>query len=312
VLVTGAAGFIGSALARRLVADGHRVVALDDLSEGRLDRLGGVTDDIVIADVRDVLAVRGAAEGCDVVFHLAAKRAVERSFEEPALVADVNVNGTETVLRAAAGAGAVVVFASSSSVYGAAPRIRLREDREPAPRSPYARTKLDGERRCRAWTARGVRAISLRYFNVYGPGQDADGRYAVVIPRFVDACLAGRRPTLHGHGSQARDYTYVDDVVEATVRAASAPDGAWGRVVNVGAGARPTSVLELLERIGALTGVALDPIREPTRRGDVGWTRADPSLAAALLGFRASVGIDEGLRRCVAWARDRLAEPVAS
>ena len=195
-LVTGVAGFIGSSLAARLVADGHQVVGLDDLSDGsreNLARAGAIT--FVEADLRDPAAVASAASGCEVIYHQGAKRSVPRSIAEPELFTDVNVRGTLNVLLAARAEGARVVAASSSSVYGDQDRFPLVESMFPGPRSPYAASKLAGEAYCRAfWLSMGVRAVSLRYFNVFGPGQDPASEYAAVVPRFVVACLREEPP----------------------------------------------------------------------------------------------------------------------
>jgi len=307
-LVTGAAGFIGSHLAARLVADGHDVVAFDDLSDGareNLERAPGAR--FVHGDLRDADAVRSAAAGCDVVFHQGAKRSVHRSVREPELFTDVNVRGTLHVLLAARDGRARVVNASSSSVYGDQPRFPLVETMPPEPRSPYAASKLAAEAYCRAFTvSMGVPTVSLRYFNVYGPGQDPQSEYAVVVPRFALACLTGSRPVIHGDGTQARDFTYIDDVVEANLLAADASKDAQGLVFNIGGGAEPTSVNELLALISELAGSSPEPAYEPPRAGDVRRTEADISRARDLLGYAPSVGMREGLARTVAHLRETL------
>jgi nucleoside-diphosphate-sugar epimerase len=301
VLVTGVAGFIGSHLAARLVADGHDVVGLDDMSDGsqeNLARADGIR--FVNADLRDPPAVAAAAASCEVIFHQGAKRSVPRSIKEPELFTDVNVRGTLNVLLAAHREGARVVAASSSSVYGDQDRFPLVESMFPRPRSPYAASKLAGEAYYRSfWLSMGVRAIGLRYFNVYGPGQDPASEYAAVVPRFVLACLTGGAPVIHGDGEQARDFTYIDDVVEANLLAGRAPDEAQGLTFNVGGGARPTSVNQVLRMIAEITGTRPKPAFEPPRAGDVRHTEADVSLAHDLFGYTPRVGIAEGLRRTV-------------
>jgi len=307
-LVTGAAGFIGSHLAGRLLAEGHTVVGLDDLSEGtttNLDRAAGAR--FVHADLRDVAAVRSAAIGCDVIFHQGAKRSVPRSILEPELFTDVNVRGTVHVLLAARDVGARVVSASSSSVYGDQQRFPLAESMPPLPRSPYAASKLAGEAYCRAFTlSMDVPTVSLRYFNVYGPGQDPASEYAAVVPRFSLACLTGSRPVVHGDGTQARDFTYIDDVIDANLLAARADDDAQGRAFNIGGGAEPTTVNDVMRLIADLTGVSPDPIHEPPRDGDVRRTEADLSLARELLGYAPAVGMSQGLARTVEHVRAML------
>ena len=304
-LVTGAAGFIGAHLCRRLVADGVEVVALDDLSEGSLEALHDVPEArFVEADIRDAEKVASAARGCGAIYHQAAKRSVLRSMEQPVLTTEVNVSGTLNVLLAARDAGAVVVAASSSSVYGDQDVFPLREDMVPWPRSPYAVSKLAGEAYGAALhLAFGVPSLWLRYFNVYGPGQDPASDYAAVIPLFTAACLNGSRPVIHGDGEQSRDFTFIDDVVEANLRAAAARQDAFGQPLNVGGGEAPTSVNRLLELIAGLCDASPEPLQEPPRPGDVRKTEADVSLARRLIGYDPKVGIEDGLARTVAWFR---------
>jgi nucleoside-diphosphate-sugar epimerase len=308
-LVTGAAGFIGSHLCRRLVADGHEVLGLDDLSEGTLDNLADVPDAAFLeADLRDEQSVIRAADGVDVIFHQGAKRSVPRSLAEPFLTTDVNVRGTLNVLEAARASGARVVYASSSSVYGDQTSFPQHEGLYPRPKSPYAAGKLAGEALAGAYTASlGIPTVGLRYFNVYGPGQDPASEYAAVVPRFIVACLTGGRPVIHGDGEQSRDFTYIDDVVAANLRAAGATEAAHGRSFNVGGGGEPTSVNDLLAIVAELTGATPDPVHEPARGGDVRTTQADLSQVREALGHEPSVDIKEGLRRTVDWFREHVA-----
>ena len=307
-LVTGAAGFIGSRLCRRLVLDGHDVVGLDDLSDGKLGNLSELLDSmrLVEGDLRNDVVVGDAARGVDVVLHQGAMRSVPRSIAEPAKTTDVNVRGTLNVLLAARDHGARVVFASSSSIYGDRDTFPLVETMAPLPRSPYAASKVAGEAFCRSWwLSFGVPTTSLRYFNVYGPGQDPANRYAAVVPLFVLACLQGTAPEIHGDGEQARDFTFIDDVVDANVLAAAAPEEAFGRVLNIGGGRQPTSINEILRIVARLTNSEPEPERSPVREGDVRRTDADVSLAERLIGYRPRYDIEHGLARTVEWFADR-------
>jgi len=228
--VTGGAGFIGSNLVDRLVRDGHEVAVLDNLSTGRRENLEAVEGDVRFfeGDLRDPAVVAQAVRGCEAVFHLAALAAVARSIDDPQEVTDVNVGGTLNLLMAARDAGARrVVFASSSSVYGDTPTLPKVETMPTSPRSPYAASKVAGEALLMAFhAAYGLEGVALRYFNVYGPRQSPDSQYAAVIPLFVAAMSEGRPPTIHGDGEQTRDFTFVADVVDAVVRAATAPAAA--------------------------------------------------------------------------------------
>jgi nucleoside-diphosphate-sugar epimerase len=308
-LVTGVAGFIGSHLAVRLLADGHEVIGLDDLSEGSLANLRSAPEvAFVEGDLRDEAVVRTAARGCKVIFHQGAVRSVPRSVEAPALTTDVNVRGTINVLMAAREESARVVFASSSSVYGDQDRFPLSEQLQPRPRSPYAASKLAGEAFCLAWhRSYGTPTVSLRYFNVYGPAQDPSSEYAMVVPLFVLACLTGGRPTIHGDGEQARDFTYIDDAVEANMLALRAPKEAWGGVFNVGGGQIPTSVNDLLAIVAELTGADPRPVHGPSRPGDVRRTHADITRTQEILGYSPRTSLRTGLGRTVEWFRNHMA-----
>jgi nucleoside-diphosphate-sugar epimerase len=308
ILVTGAAGFIGSHQCRRLLAEGIEVVGLDDLSDGSLENLRDIPEvRFIEADLGDGDAVADAARGCSAIVHLGAKHSVPRSMEQPGLTTDVNVRGTLNVLLAARDAGAVVVAASSSSVYGDQTAFPLRESMELRPKSPYAASKWAAEVYCAALCrAYGVPTIALRYFNVYGPGQDPESEYAAVVPRFAVACLTGQRPVIHGDGEQSRDFSYIDDVTEANFRSTKAPEEAFGLAYNIGAGGKPTSVNRLLELIAGVAGVSPDPIFEPLRAGDVRTTEADITLARQKIGYRPRVDIEEGVNRTVEAFREAL------
>jgi UDP-glucose 4-epimerase len=307
-LVTGGAGFIGSNLVDRLLSDGADVVVLDDLSTGFEENVNPKAD-LRVGDVSDQDAVAGAIEGCEVVFHQAAHRAVGRSVELPLSTDRANTGGTLCVLVAARDSGVRrVVAASSSSVYGGAEQLPTPESAPLLPRSPYAVSKLAGEHYCRVFHELfGLETVSLRYFNVYGRRQRPDSQYAAVVPLFIDALTSGRRPEVHGDGFQSRDFTFIDDVVAANVRAAtSATAVCAGKAYNI-SGGREFSLLLVLEELGRLLGVAPDPEHTLPRAGDIRHSRADCSAARRDLGYVAAVDLAEGLRRTVAWFTDRSA-----
>ncbi len=305
-LVTGGAGFIGSNIVEALVADGHRVRVLDDLTTGYPDNVHADAE-LVVGEVADEDAVAGAVEGAEVVFHLAAHRAVLRSVEQPLATDSANVHGTLTVLKAAADAGVGrVVYASSSSVYGGAAELPTPETAPTWPRSPYAVTKLTGEHYCRVFAELyGVETVALRYFNVYGPRQRPDSAYAAVIPLFIAALRQGTPAEVHGDGKQSRDFTYIDDVVAANLAAASAPaERCSGKAYNI-AGGCAYSLLDLLDILGGILGVEWRADHGAPRPGDVRHTRADISAARNDLGHDPKVDFPEGLVRTAAWFSNR-------
>jgi len=285
--------------------DGHRVRVLDNLSTGRQDNLDflkrtyGDRFEPVLGDIRDRDVCRRACEGVEFVFHQAALASVQRSIENPGDSTAVNVLGTVNVFTAAKEAGARrVVAASSSSVYGDTPTLPKHEEMATSPRSPYAANKLAGEHMARVFAGTmGLETVSLRYFNVFGPRQDPNSAYAAVIPLFIRALVEGKRPVIFGDGSQSRDFTYIDNVVEANLRAAACADGT-GEAVNVACGERYT-LLDLLERLGRIVGRKADPEFRPPRLGDVLHSQASIDKAKRLLGFQPGIGIEEGLRRTV-------------
>jgi UDP-glucose 4-epimerase len=308
-LVTGGAGFIGSHVTERLLRDGYRVRVLDDFStgsEGNLafaDRYPGALE-IVRGDIRDLPTVERCAAGAGVVFHQAAMRSVPRSVKDPLGTNEHNVTGTLHVLEAARRAGIRrVVYASSSSVYGDSPELPKREEQPMTPISPYAVSKAAGELYARVWSRLyEVETVGLRYFNVFGPRQDPASEYAAVIPRFILWGLRGEPLEVHGDGTQSRDFTYIDNVVEANVLAAGAP-GVSGQVFNVGCGDR-VSLLAIIADLERLLGRPLQRRHTPSRAGDVPHTLADVDRAKRLLGYVPLVGFGEGLRRTVAFFRD--------
>jgi UDP-glucose 4-epimerase len=308
ILVTGGAGFIGSHLVERLLLDGHDVRVLDNFTSGRRENLSDVVPDIdlVEGDIQSYERVSAAVRGRDVVLHQAAKPSVARSIEDPLTSNAANVVGTLNVLLAARDAGVRrVVFASSSSIYGEAGAFPKAESLTPAPISPYAVSKLTGEHYCSAcFHVYKLETVVLRYFNVFGPRQHAGSDYAAAIPRFVLALTEGRAPTVYGDGEQTRDFTYVDNVVDANVLAMTANE-AVGRVFNVGGG-QATSVNKLLAELASALGHSVDARYVEPRPGDIRHSRADISLAWSTLGYEPRIGLAEGLRRMVRW-HERLA-----
>jgi len=310
-VVTGGAGFIGSHLAERLLAEGYIVRVLDNLSTGRRENLAFAERvpagrfELIEADLLDVAALGAALRGADAVLHEAALPSVPRSIADPLESNRVNINGTLQVLMSARDAGVRrVLYASSSSIYGDAPVLPKVETLAPAPMSPYAVGKLAGEHYGRAFhRVYGLGFIGLRYFNVFGPRQDPASEYAAVIPRFIKAIVDEQTPIVYGDGQQSRDFTYISDVVEANWLALHAPDAACGQAYNAAAGRRVT-LLELLQMLAQLLGRTVAPRFEPSRAGDVKHSQADSGQAAAALGWRARVSMEDGLLRTVAsWPR---------
>lgn len=303
VCVTGGAGFIGSHLADALVSLGARVRVIDDFANGRESNLAGPAAgaELVRGSVLDGPALDRAVAGAEVVFHQAALGSVPRSIEMPARYHEVNAGGTLRVLEAARRHGVRrVVYAGSSSAYGNTPTLPKRESMRPDPRSPYAASKLAGEEMVRAWAVSyGLEAVTLRYFNVFGPRQRHDSPYVAVIPVFTKALLEGRRPAIHGDGRQTRDFTHVANAVHANLLAATSAARLEGQSVNVACGTR-FSLLHLVAEIGTALGVPADPDFLPERAGDVRDSEADVSAARELLGYRVLVPFEEGLRDTVA------------
>lgn len=301
-LVTGGAGFIGSHLVERLVEIGDDVVVLDDLSTGKPDNLQWVANkiDFVKGDVRDLELVKRAAKGVDFVFHQAAMRSVPLSVINPAAFNEVNVSGTLNVLVAAREAKVKrFIFASSSSVYGDSGPLK-KENMETQPVSPYAVSKVAGELYCSVFTnLYKVETVVLRYFNVFGPRQDPESQYAAVIPAFISKILANEQPVVYGDGLQSRDFTFVENVITANIKAAESK-GAAGKVFNIACGKRYT-LLEILDRINSLLGKGIRPKFLPPREGDVRHTLADIDLAKQYLGTSSLVEFEEGLKRTIQW-----------
>jgi UDP-glucose 4-epimerase len=283
--VTGGGGFIGHHLTQRLVRDGLEVRVLDNFATGQRARLQDLEVSVVEGDVRSYERAHTAVRGVDLVFHLAALPSVPRSVADPLTTNSVNIDGTLNVLLASRDEGVQrVVFASSSSVYGANPALPKREDHQPLPLSPYGVSKLAAEHYCRAFHGvYGVETFALRLFNVFGPGQDPFSQYAAVVPRFIDALTRGRPPVIYGDGLQTRDFTYVADVVEAFICAGNTAH-IGGEVLNVCAGTE-TSILELMTVLQDLFGTSVEPQFAPLRPGEVARSAGDRSKAERELGW---------------------------
>jgi UDP-glucose 4-epimerase len=309
VAVTGGAGFIGHHLVTGLLARGHEVRVIDDFSTGLRSRLAPVGHRIALTEgsILDPAALDETLAGCEVVFHEAAIASVARSLAAPRETNEVNVSGTiEVMLAAARHHVRRVVFAGSSAVYGIPEDLPCRESQRPDPVSPYGVSKLAGEQYVHTLGGvSGVETVVLRYFNVFGPGQDPASEYAAVVPRFATAVLEGRRPVVNGTGVISRDYIYVDDVVEANLLAsrAAAPSAL---TCNIASGSRQ-SLLVLLRTIGSVAGSQVDPILGPPRPGDIQHSQADISVARQALGYEVTVPFAEGIARTVAWYRNHAA-----
>jgi nucleoside-diphosphate-sugar epimerase len=300
VLVTGGAGFIGSNLVRALLERGDDVRVLDNFSTGSRANLDGIDIEIVEGELRSYERVHNAVRGTEVVYHLGALGSVPRSVQDPLTSSAVNVEGTLNVLLAARDEGVRrVVFSSSTSVYGTSRTLPTPETQPPDPISPYGVAKLAAERYCTAFSRvyESFETVVLRYFNVFGPRQSPFSQYAAVIPLFIEAIARGEPVTVHGDGEQSRDFTYVVNVVDATVRAADAPNVS-GRAFNVAGGA-PATVNELADAIGRILGKPVEKRSAEPRAGDIRASWADLSAARELLGYEPSVGLEDGLRRTI-------------
>lgn len=304
-LVTGGAGFIGSHLVDALLEEGWSVRILDNFLTGREENVNPKAD-LVRGDLRDYDTVREACRDIEVVFHQAALRSIPKSIDMPQLSMECNVTGTLNVLMAAEETGVRrVVYASSSSVYGGSEGEASREDMAPHPRSPYAASKLAAEYYCRVWTElKGLSTMSLRYFNVFGPRQLLESKYAVVFPAFIVALLNDQPPEVHWDGEQRRDFTYIDDVVRANILAANADARVGGEVFNIGGGA-PKSINEVLKAVSDALGKWIDPIMTPKRPGDVRLTHADNRKGADLLGWGPRAAWPDAIERTTSFFASR-------
>jgi nucleoside-diphosphate-sugar epimerase len=319
-LITGIAGFIGSSLAAALVERGEQVRGVDNFLTGNRGNLQGILDriDFREADLRDSHAMREACDGMDYVLHQGALPSVPLSVKEPGPSHQCNVDGTFNLLEGARAARVQrVIYAASSSAYGDQPILPSRESMRPMPISPYAVQKLTGEFYMSSyWQVYGLETVSLRYFNIFGPRQAADSPYSGVLAKFICQMLNGTQPTIFGTGKQARDFTYIDNVVSANLLACLAPaESVAGKVFNIACGEQHT--LEEAYRILAkLIGFGQEPLYGPPRKGDILNSQADISAAAAAFGYQPAAGFpsafEAGLERTVRWYRETLHAPVTS
>ncbi|MDQ2800337.1 MAG: NAD-dependent epimerase/dehydratase family protein, partial [Armatimonadota bacterium] len=307
-VVTGGAGFIGSHLATHIGQAGHEVRVLDNLtaaaSRTRVETLARVPHvEIFEGDIRDASLCRRVLDGADYVLHHAGESSVPGSIDNSGECVAVNIGGTVTLLEAARAVGSIkrFVFASSCAVYGDTPGSSKHEASQADPLSPYASSKLSGEYFCRNFfRLHGLQTVSLRYFNVYGPDQDPNGAYAAVLPKFMTAIARGEKPVIEGDGEQSRDFIFVDDIVEANLRASAATRGVGGRAFNIGSG-QSASLKQVLQTLEQIVGRPLETENRPPRPGDIKHSRADIAAAAGLLQFTPSVSLRDGLARSLHW-----------
>ena len=308
-LVTGGAGFIGSSIARALIARGDGVRVIDNFSTGKRENLADIADriELVEGDIRDDKQLSRAVGGVEVVYHEAAIASVPASMAEPLENHAVNATGTMRVLESARRAGVRrVLYAASSAAYGDEPGLPKVETMRPAPISPYGATKLAGEVAMQVYArAFGLETVCLRYFNVFGPRQDPKSEYAAVIPKFITAALAGKQLRIFGDGRQSRDFCHIDNVVEANFAAAAA-DGprVSGGVFNIGCG-EAIDLNRVVAILGDVLGRKIEPLYEPARVGDILHSWGDVGAAREALGFRAAVSFTDGLRRTIEWYKSR-------
>ena len=309
-LITGVAGFIGSSLAHALVERGERVRGIDNFLTGNRANLNGLWDRIEFreADLRDAAAVREACQGIDYILHEGALPSVPLSVKEPEPSHRCNIEGTFNLLEGARAARVRrVIYAASSSAYGDQPVLPSVETMRAMPISPYAVQKLTGEYYMSSyWQVYGLETVSLRYFNIFGPRQSADSPYSGVLAKFVLQMLTGTRPTIFGTGLQARDFTYVENVVSANLLASRAPaEKAAGKVFNIACGGSHTLV-DIYSALAKIIGFKGDPLYGPARNGDILNSHADITAAAEAFGYKPVVSLEDGLERTVQWYRQAL------
>jgi len=307
-VVTGGGGFIGSHIVEELLRRNETVTVIDNFSTGKHENVDPFADDVEIieADIAEAKNLAQFLKGVDYVIHQAAIPSVPKSMADPVKSHHANVDGTLRLLVACRAAGVKrVVYASSSSLYGDSPTLPKHDGMMPNPLSPYGAQKLFGEMYCQVFTkAYGLETVSLRYFNVFGPRQDATSQYSGVLALFIPAVLQGRRPTIYGDGLQSRDFTYVKNVAEANLLACKV-SGVAGQVFNVACGDRIT-VNSMLQQINKITGNDITPIYADARAGDIKHSQADITRAREHLGYQPKVGFEEGLRNTIEWYRNNL------
>ena len=303
-LVTGGAGFIGTNLVRALLDRGDEVRVLDNFATGKRENVQDIADriELIEGDIRSYHIVRDAVDATDVVFHQAALPSVPRSIKDPITTHEVGTNGTLNILQAARAAGVRrVIFAGSSSVYGNTEVLPKHEGMMPAPLSPYAVSKITSEYHCRVFfQLYGLEAVTLRYFNVFGPRQDPNSQYSAVIPKFIELMRRGDRPTIYGNGEQSRDFTYIDNVVHANITAATVENGVAGEVFNVACDGR-TTLNELVAALNDALGTQIEPIYGEPKLGDMQHSYAAIEKFSQATGYKPLVQFAEGVRRTAEW-----------
>jgi UDP-glucose 4-epimerase len=304
-LVTGGAGFIGHNLVRFLLDEGHHVRVLDNFSTGKRENLGPFLSkiELIEGDLRSYHTVHEATQDIEVIFHQGALPSVPRSINDPITTNQVCVEGTLNILDSAKSNDVRrVIYASSSSIYGENPALPKQEDMTPMPISPYAVAKLAGEKYCQVFSRTyGLETVGLRYFNVFGLGQDPKSQYAAVMPLFITAFLDGSRITINGDGQQSRDFTFVENVIQANLKAAVAPKAA-GEVFNVACG-NSTSLNQVIDHLRTITEVDTEVVHGPDRAGDIKHSLASIDKARELMGYNPAVSVESGLRMSVEWYR---------
>ena len=302
-LVTGGAGFIGSNLVKRLLEKGYSIRVLDNFATGLRENLTDFIKDIELieGDIRDFWTVVKATKGIDYIIHQAALPSIPRSIDNPLTTTEVNINGTLNILEAARfNSVQRIIYASSSSVYGDSPQMPKKEDMKPMPKSPYAITKLAGEEYCMSfYNLYGLETVALRYFNVFGPRQNPTSQYSGVIPKFINMLKNKQNPTIFGNGKSSRDFTYIDNVVDATILAVE-KEAAVGNIINIACN-KAYTLNDLVEKLNKIMDIKIPPIYRPEKLGDIKHSLADISKAKNMLGYKPRIDFEEGLKRTIDW-----------